>query len=119
MNTFNHQNPPTIEKLKAAGYTVRVEHLRPVISTDQRPFLRYLPNKALTRVLYENLIPMNEIRNRHLQGFIFPRSGITRIVVSKEGQPPIIGQSTCSAQDIFDRRAGITRSLWDLVTRLP
>lgn len=107
-------NPPTIADFKARGFTVKVEHLRPVILDEtHRQFLRYLPPKQLARFVESQYMGFSAIRRHGFQHLMHPRGGTTTVHLLRSGETKWSEfESRCSAKDLFSRKTGIMKCLY-------
>ena len=111
---MNKHTPPTVQDFKNKGYNVKITHWRPVL-TDACLWrlVRYLPPKQLKRILNENFVDLTTIRQDRLQPYIFPRGGCTTLFLIKDGEAGGKQfEAICSAQDIFSRKVGIMKCLY-------
>jgi hypothetical protein len=80
----------TVQSLRKNGVKVRCLHQR-YLNTGE-------------------LMPIYEIRQKHLQHLIKPKGGILRIEVTKDNQD-YISEAKCSGNDPYCRRTGIAIAL--------
>lgn len=114
---FNSANPPTIEDFRKMGYRVTVNHLRPLLLPEVKRLISDLKKRGVDRLLRSNYRDIGQIRQYTYQQYIFPRGGQTKVSIEKDGQT-LHSISECSSQDSYNRKYGIQKCLWRIVSLL-
>lgn len=117
IEVFNSANPPTVEDFRKMGYKVAVRHLRPLLTPEIKSVVPQLKKRSLDKLLESCYRDIGVIRQYEYQEFIFPRGGVTIVSLEKDGNT-VTSESKCSCEDSYNRKYGIQKCLWRIVSQL-